>query len=228
MRWLERVFRLGRETAALGLGVYAANGAYFLVLSVFPGLELAALLVDTLPGMAGLALGQLLESYFPRGLEGLLGGSFPGRTPVLGIVAVWSASRGMYGLILGLMAVYGKEEVGSWLGRRLLCLGLALTFLAALLLVIPLAAAVLPGGFVAALAVQTPVFAGLYLTVSGRKKGLLPALAGAGVAAAACTGLLQLFPHRALTGVAGALVLVYLWAWIVLLGAVFHAKLLRN
>lgn len=227
MGMIRRLTGFFREAAAMELGVYAANGAYFLVLALVPALGL----IRTLPAFMAEPVGRLLEAMFPPGLE-VLAGKTRGN-PVLGIAAVWSASKGLYGLLRGLKVIYGTPGYRGWLAGRLLCLGYALGGLILGLAALPLAGWVFPGGM--APAVQTAAFWGLYLAASGGKSGVLGAAAGAVGASCGCmilTGgyalLLQKNPGGTLYGVGGGLLLVYLWAWTVLLGAFFHVKLWRK
>lgn len=226
VRWIERVFRLGREVAALGLGVYAANGAYFLVLALVPAVGL----VEMLPQVLAEPVGRLLGEVFPPGLEALTG--VTGRSPALGIVAVWSASKGLYGLLRGLRVIYGTSGGRGWFLGRLVCLVYALGAMVAGLALLPLAEWMTSGTAVTALAVLTAAFTGLYLTACRRRTGASGAAVGAAGASCVCLVLSRLYGkllgRGALYGVAGGLLLVYLWAWTVLLGAVFHAKVLRN
>ena len=219
----KRIQKVYREVSSLGLGVYAANGAYFLVLAVVPALGL----IRNLPGMVAEPVERILGEVLPVGLEGVAGGR-----SALGIAAVWSASKGLYGLWQGVQVIYGNREHRGWLAGRLLCLGYALAGLSLGMVVLPLALWVIPGGAALALVVQTAAFAGLYLAASRRRKGVLWTAAGAScgcmVLARGYRYVLSFVPRQALYSVAGGLLFVYLWAWTVLLGAVFHAKLWRK
>ena len=222
---MKQVVKLFREVGDMGLGVYAACAAYFLVLAAAPGM----VLVEGLPGPVGEPVKRLLGEVFPAGWkpEGIAEG-----TPVLGIAAVWSASKGLYGLLKGLRVIYGNTGRRGWLAGRLLCLGYVLTGLALGMAVLPLAQRVIAWGAGLALAAQTAAFAGLYLAAS-RGKGRVPgALGGAAGASCICLGLTRIYgrvlkmtPGVPLYSAAGGLILAYLWAWTVLLGAFFHSKI---
>lgn len=213
--------KLFREVADMGLGVYAANGAYFLVLAALPVLGL----VNALPEAVAEPIRRLLGEI-PTGVQF--------RAPVLGIAAVWSASRGVYGLLGGLRVIYGTRRA-AWLGERLICLGYALGAGTLGLMMLPLTQWVAAEGMLPALAVQTAAFVGLYLTASRGKAGIWGAAVGAAGASCGCMGVGlvyravgKLMPHRGLYDLAGGLLALYLWAWVVLLGAVFHGKIWRN
>ena len=95
----------------------AANTGYFIVLSVFPAL----LLVLSALGFTGLDLEnlmELLESLLPQAMMGTArelvysvyenaSGAVAGFSA---LTALWSASRGIYGLLTGLNAIYGVSE----------------------------------------------------------------------------------------------------------------------
>lgn len=140
---MEAIRRFWRETAALQMPLYAANACYFLMLSLFPGL----LLVLALLYWAGLNANDLillLEDLLPGALlpwaEGLIVSTYYNASAaalsVSALVAVWSASRGIYGLMAGLNRVYAVAWERHWLRQylvRLACLGLFLGVLLATL-----------------------------------------------------------------------------------------------
>ena len=101
----------------LRIPLHAANAGYFIVLSVFPAL----LLVLSLLRYTGLSVDSLMEflqSFLPAALtdaaEELVFSTYQNASgAVVGLSAVtalWSASRGIYGLLTGLNAVYGVAE----------------------------------------------------------------------------------------------------------------------
>lgn len=101
----------------LRIPLHAANAGYFIVLSVFPAL----LLVLSLLRYTGLhvdTLMEFLQSFLPAALtdaaEELVYSTYQNATgTVVGLSAVtamWSASRGIYGLLTGLNTVYGVAE----------------------------------------------------------------------------------------------------------------------
>mgnify|MGYP003306118597 CR=1 FL=1 len=51
------------------------------------------------------------------------------------VTGLWSASRGVFGLLTGLNGVYGIRDDRSWLHTRLLCVGYTFAFLLLLLVV---------------------------------------------------------------------------------------------
>ncbi len=121
---------------SLQIPVYAANACYFLAVSIFPALllvlaslrytslsatDLIRFLEDVLPGpLMGAAQSLIVSTYYNSS------------TTVLGVsalAALWSASRGIYGLLTGLNNIYGVQEDRSWLTTRLLSVGYTFVFL---------------------------------------------------------------------------------------------------
>lgn len=134
-----------RALTALQIPLYAANAGFFLLLSLFPGLlvvlgllRAARLEVEDLLG--------LMENLLPGALvdtarELVIGAWQNASYSALGIsalAAVWSASRGMQGLVLGLNVVYGLRESRGYLRTRLISLGYTFAFLPVMILTLML------------------------------------------------------------------------------------------
>lgn len=101
----------------LNIPLHASNTAYFIVLSVFPAL----LLVLSGLRFTGLKLESLLElfgDFLPNALmdtvEGIIASVYSNASGavagVSALTALWSASKGLYGLLLGLNNIYGVSE----------------------------------------------------------------------------------------------------------------------
>lgn len=111
--------------STLNIPVYAANAGYFIVLSVFPAL---LLILSSLryTGFTVDVLLDALEAVLPSPLMGaaetLVFSVYQNSTgTVAGIAAVtalWSASRGVYGLLTGLNRIYGVAEDRSYFFTR--------------------------------------------------------------------------------------------------------------
>ena len=132
-----------RELAALQIPVYAANACYFLAISIFPALllilaslrytalsatDLIRLLEGILPGALMGAAESLIVSTYYNSSAGLVG--------VSALAALWSASRGIHGLLAGLNRIYDVPEDRGWLYTRLICVGY--TFVLLLLVILTL------------------------------------------------------------------------------------------
>ncbi len=135
-KWMLRLENLIFNLTDLQIPVYAANACYFLAVAMFP----APLLI-----LASLRFTPLSATDLIRALDGVLPSALMGAAEslivstyynssgaVLGISAVaalWSASRGVHGLLTGLNTVYGVREDRGWLATRILSVGYTFVFL---------------------------------------------------------------------------------------------------
>lgn len=142
MKWVRFAMDKGRQVAAfvrpMAIPQHGAYTAFFLILSIFPTLLLLlSLLSSTEWGVD--ALLDLLDGILPQALiptaTALVTASCKGSGTLLSLsalAALWSASRGMYGLMNGLKAVYGVRSPGGYWKRRLISVAYTLSFLLAL------------------------------------------------------------------------------------------------
>lgn len=130
---------------ALSIPLHAANTGYFIVLSLFPALllvlsslrytglrveDLMAVLSQILPTpMLGTAE-ELVYSTFQNASGAVAG--------ISAITALWSASRGVYGLLTGLNAIYGVSENRSYFYTRSISVVYTFAFQLVLLLTLVL------------------------------------------------------------------------------------------
>lgn len=130
-----------RGVQALNIPIYAANASFFVMLSVFPALVLLLSLlrytdlsvenlIGTLQGIIPEALmararGLILEVYEKS--SGAL-------VSVSAVSALWSAGKGIYGLMKGLNGVYGTREDRGYFRIRFISMGYTFVFLLVLLL----------------------------------------------------------------------------------------------
>ena len=123
----------------------AAYAAYFMVLSTFPAL----LLILSSLRYTGLSVEDLMEfvgSILPgalmEGAEELVYSTYRSASGAVAglsaITALWSSSRGVYGLLTGLNAVYGVSENRGYLYTRSISVLYALVFYAVILLTLGL------------------------------------------------------------------------------------------
>ena len=134
--------RLGiEELARMKISMLAANTGYFIVLSVFPalllllsGLRYTGLSVDDLlealngvipQAMMSTARGLILSVY--NNASGTVAG-------VSALTALWSSSRGMYGLLTGMNTIYGVAEDRGYLYTRSISVLYTFLFVIVLLL----------------------------------------------------------------------------------------------
>ena len=142
---IARAARTIRAVAALKIPLHAANAGFFIVLSVFPAL----LLMLSLLRYTHLEVGDLLEllsSILPEALwdtaEELIISTYQNASAsvvgVSAVTALWSASRGIHGLLGGLNAVYGVTESRGYFYARAISLLYTFAFLIVMLLTLGL------------------------------------------------------------------------------------------
>ena len=198
-----KTVHLWRRVSRLRVPLYAANASFFMVLAVFPGLLLLLGLLRYTP-LEVERLGELLAGFLPEALaEGaeelilLTYDNTSGITLGLSVVTtLWSAGRGIYGIITGLNAVYEVEESRGYLQIRML--SVVYTFLFLLVLIVTLGLHVFGtrlliflqnsfGGmpsvvglrFVLLLMLQSGIFTGLYMMLPNGKNRFGDSLPGA-------------------------------------------------
>ena len=130
-----RLYSLVTRLSDLQIGLHASSAGFFLALSVFPGLLLLLGLLRyttlEISALLGAVEGFLPEALLPYA-EDLIRGIYANASGVLvsvsALTALWSASRGVFGLLTGLNGVYGIRDDRSWLHTRLLCVGYTFAF----------------------------------------------------------------------------------------------------
>lgn len=176
-----KTVHLWRRISGLRVSLYAANASFFMVLAVFPGLLLLLGLLRYTP-LEVEWLGEMLSGFLPEalaeGAEELILLTYDNTSgATLGLSAVttlWSASRGIYGMIIGLNAVYEVDENRSWVHIRLLSVGYTFAFLLVLILTL-----LFHSFGIGLLFLQTGIFTLMYLVLPNQKKRFWDALPGA-------------------------------------------------
>lgn len=142
-RIIENIKDLLRYLTRQKIGIHAAAAGYFIVLSVFPLLVLIlALLRYT--GLQVERLTDLLEGFLPDALmpaaKRLIVSTYQNTSGAVvslsALTGLWSASRGVYGLLTGLNAIYQVPESRGYLYTR--SISVLYTFLFLLMLLITL------------------------------------------------------------------------------------------
>lgn len=142
---IEKTVRLFREIRSLQITTYAGYASYFMILSVFPALVLVLGLLRY-TALEPSDLTDFLGNFLPDALQGyvwsLISSSYAnsGRTvvSVSALAALWSAGKGIYGLMRGLNGIYAVTEHRSWIRTRLLCAVYMISFILVLLLTLAL------------------------------------------------------------------------------------------
>lgn len=202
-----KIVKSVRQIRLLHISTYAGYASFFIVLAVFPALILIlGLLRHTALEPADLL--DLLEGFLPDALQSyawnLIADCYVNTTrtvvSVSALAALWSAGKGIYGLMKGLNAVYAVTDHRGWLRTRLLCAVYMILLLAALVLTLVLrvfgttlvlylqhrggklswlAAQLLGLRYFVLAAVQTALFTAIYMFLPGRNNGFLESLPGA-------------------------------------------------
>lgn len=129
----------------MNIGVHAANAGYFIVLSVFPTLVLLLGLLrytgmdagDLLDALSGI-LPQVLLPAAEKLIISTYAYTSTAVVSVSAIGVLWSASRGIYGLLMGLNAIYGVQEDRGYVYTRAISVFYTFLFLLVLLLTLVL------------------------------------------------------------------------------------------
>ena len=135
-KWTERMKNLIFNIDDMQIPVYAANACYFLAISIFPALLLLLASLRYTP-LSATDLLRLLEGILPGALMGAAESlvvstyynSSAGLLSISALAALWSASRGIHGLLTGLNRIYGVSEDRTWLYTRLISVGYTFVFL---------------------------------------------------------------------------------------------------
>lgn len=136
-----RSVHLYRHVQSLDIPLHAANAGFFIILSLFPALVLILSLLRY-TGLQVSSLVEVLSTILPAALmptvEELVLLTYENSTGALvgisALTAVWSASKGVYGLMTGLNRVCGVSEDRSWFHTRFISILYTFLFLAVLLL----------------------------------------------------------------------------------------------
>ena len=140
-----KTVHLVRAVNRLHVPIYAANACYFMVMAVFPALLLLLGLLRY-TGLEVERLGEMLQGILPEAFlesaEELILLTYDNTSGAAvgfsALTVVWSASRGIYGLLTGLNAIYGVAENRGWFFTRSISVVYTFAFLIVLLLTLAL------------------------------------------------------------------------------------------
>ena len=144
-RWVKRFLAVCRYIAQRSIPVYASHASFFIALAVFPTLVLLLGLLRY-TGLEVENLTEVLHGVIPTALmpaaQKLILNTYNSTTgtviSISALTALWSASRGIYGLITGLNSIYGVKENRGYLRTRAVSVGYTFSFLLVLLLTLVL------------------------------------------------------------------------------------------
>ncbi len=212
---------IARYFQPMQIPLHSAYTSFFLILSLFPCMLLLLGLLKYTP-LEVSDLESLLEGLLPRALlpvaNWVVETSYDHSSGMLvslsAVAALWSASRGMFGLVTGLNAIYGIRESRSYLHSRSISMVYTLLFLLVLLLTLVLHVfgnalvdylwmTTRPGlmrlmsfvdlRFVLLLILQTGLFTFMYALLPARRSPLGQSFPGAFLAALGWLGSAKLF-----------------------------------
>lgn len=211
MAWIRWCIGKGKGIARflrpMRIPLHSAYTSFFLILSLFPSLLLfLGLLKYTDLQLAN--LNDFLAGFLPQALlptaQSLIKASYQGSSgavvSVSAAAALWSASRGMYGMVNGLSAIYGDHREPGYWRRRII--SVIYTFLFLLVLALTLIAhvfgtaildylwmtttpvlmalmSIIDLRFVLLLLLQTSLFTAMYALLSGQRRPLRDCFPGA-------------------------------------------------
>lgn len=140
-----KTVKLARSVAQLNIPFRAAYGAYFLILSMFPALLLilsclryTGLTVQDLTGVLSYVLPEALVETAEELIYNTYRNATSAVTGVSVLTLLWSSSKGVYGLLTGLNAVYEVQEDRGYVYTRGISVLYAVLFLAVLVLTLVL------------------------------------------------------------------------------------------
>ena len=193
---LGKAWKYWRQIRKMNIGQHAANAGYFIVLSVFPTLVLLLGLLR----YTGMDAGDLL---LPAAEKLIISTYAYTSTVVVSVSAIgvlWSASRGIYGLLTGLNAIYEVQEDRGYFYTRAISVLYTFLFLIVLILTLvlnvfgetiinmlpPLDGAfwdflteIVDFRFVLLLLLQTAVFTAMFMALPNRKNKFSDSFPGA-------------------------------------------------
>lgn len=204
---LKKTAEILRQVQALEIPIHAAHACYFIILAAFPTLVLLLGLLRY-TSLEAADLMDLVEGFLPAALQpyawDLISGTYENTSKVVvslsALAALWSAGRGIYGLLKGLNAIYGVEEHRNWLRTRFMCAVYMVLFIVVLMLTLVLHVfgntiveylRVMGGEsirfwmdlvdlrFFLLVAVQTLMFCAMFMYLPGKDNGFRESLPGA-------------------------------------------------
>lgn len=199
---IEKLRTAVKYVGKMHIPIYASHASFFITLSVFPMLLLlmsilryTGISVDTLTESLTGVIPQALIPFVKKQILGAYQSTSGTVISVSALVALWSASRGIYGLRKGLNAVYRVQEDRSWFYTRSISMVYTFAFLLVLLLTLALQVfgtaflRIVPAGgvfldrvvnlrFFLLLLLQTAVFTAMYTVLPNRRNRLTDSFPG--------------------------------------------------
>lgn len=124
-KWIEKAMKMSNDIASHHVGAYAAQAAYFFMLSMIPIILLLLTMVQYTP-VTKVDVMTAVVQVFPSSVDSLIT-SIVNQVynqsstviPVTIIVALWSAGKGVLSISTGLNAIYGCPETRNYFYLRI-------------------------------------------------------------------------------------------------------------
>lgn len=185
---MHSLWTLWQRLRSLNIPVYSANACFFLTLAAVPALSLLTRLPGLDPENLNRFLAPLLPDPFRQTAQrflAYLGSRSSGALGISGFALLWSAGRGMQGIVTGLNAVCQTPGNAGYLRRRFLSTVYMLLFLA--VLAVTFGVQVFLEGllrdmnfrFLLLPLLQVPVFCLMYTALPNRRSPFRDSLPGA-------------------------------------------------
>ena len=219
------------------IGAYAAQAAYFLIMSFIPFVLVLTALVQYTP-LTYRMLRQVIIGFVPDNLQDfvlkIIAEVFTKSAavvPISGLFALWSSGKGMQSLIAGLNVIYHVKETRNWLTNRLY--SMLYMFLFIIAIITSLLLLVMGNRIHAELVVHFLVFLVLYRYLPNRKASLKSQVPGAFIIAVAWSMFsyffslyFTFFPNFSnMYGSLSALIMVMLWLYVCMNLLLYGAEL---
>jgi membrane protein len=202
-----RIIRFFDDLARLQIPILASSACYFLALAVFPALVLLISLIRYTP-LDITTIFAVMEGILPDALmpyaQNLILSTYNNASGALislsAFTALWSASRGIHGLLTGLNVIYDVVEDRNFFLTRIISVGYTFAFIVVLLLTLVLhvfgttildmlphsdhplitfIADVVDLRFFVLLAIQTALFTAMFMVFPNRRNKAADSLPGA-------------------------------------------------
>ena len=142
---LGKLQRILKELDRMDIPRHASSTGYFIVMAVFPALVLLLSLLRYTPleveHLIGVLDGLLPDALLPYAKKLILS-TYRSTSGVIisvsAVIALWSSSRGIYGLLTGLNHIYNVPEDRGFLYTRLISVAYTFAFIVVLLLTLVL------------------------------------------------------------------------------------------
>ena len=130
------IIKFVNKATADSVPAYAAQVAFFVMLSFFPFMMLLVMIVSKLSVMNTNVLGYILrvvpsglESYVAYIVDDVVNANVQSFTLITVFVSLWSAAKGIQALSTGLNKIYGVEQNKNYFLVRLICALYTLVFM---------------------------------------------------------------------------------------------------